>query len=343
MTQRVPRGSTFSMRMPLSGTHVTYFIPDLLEGAQLDLRDAAAAIVKVQSQMGDRARSVLPLFMSACFRTDSALRVRPETVFAAVDWALHGQMPKSTEQLRVSVGTALLSRDMCWRDRFTWVGGASPIDAWLVPPPPEHISVLLEDLVAFFSRRQSDGLTRLILGVFQWLHIHPLIDGNGRFSRFLSLKLATTGGITLAGYALASLLAWAPGKMRKQWDDLRGGCIDFACERLVEVSREVASLAEELSAVYGKIFERYKAGSPHMSRIALERAVNVTLFTGGIVPLSLLAQDRKSQLKLRSRLLDVTRCDADNDAAILVDVRDAVARLEASFGGSDFINSTAPG
>lgn len=90
------------------------------------------------------------------------------------------------------------------RDSLTWVDGATFQDAWLVPPPVAHIASLLADLREFLGRELGCACPTQIaqMFLFQFTHIHPLSDGNGRFARLwmsaLSLASQDSGGLALS-------------------------------------------------------------------------------------------------------------------------------------------------
>lgn len=66
-----------------------------------------------------------------------------------------------------------------------WVGGTSPLDAAYVPPPPEHVPGLVEDLVRFANSRAHDPITQAAAVHAQFETVHPYGDGNGRIGRVL--------------------------------------------------------------------------------------------------------------------------------------------------------------
>lgn len=90
------------------------------------------------------------------------------------------------------------------RDCLTWVDGATFQEAWLVPPPVADIASLLADLREFLARELACACPTQIAHIFlfQFTHIHPLSDGNGRFARMwmsaLSLASKDPGGIALS-------------------------------------------------------------------------------------------------------------------------------------------------
>jgi Fic family protein len=100
-----------------------------------------------------------------------------------------------------------------------WIGGNdyNPCGADFVPPPPEFVPDLLEDLVIFLNSDDLSPLVQAAIGHAQFESIHPFADGNGRVGRALvhlvlrrrglasryvppiSLALATTARDYVAG------------------------------------------------------------------------------------------------------------------------------------------------
>jgi Fic family protein len=100
---------------------------------------------------------------------------------------------------RQLMGSSALPGAMIGRFRMTqsWVGGTSPRDAALVPPPPDLVEPLMADLVAFANSEQSDPVTQAAVAHAQFETIHPYADGNGRIGRILvGWILARRLGIT---------------------------------------------------------------------------------------------------------------------------------------------------
>lgn len=73
------------------------------------------------------------------------------------------------------------------RNVQNWIGGSgyTPVGASFVPPPPEEVPLLLEDLVAFVNRTDVPPLLQAGIAHAQFETIHPFADGNGRVGRAL--------------------------------------------------------------------------------------------------------------------------------------------------------------
>jgi Fic family protein len=73
------------------------------------------------------------------------------------------------------------------RTEQNWIGGSdfNPLRASFVPPPPQAVSSLLEDLVTFCNGDQLPAVAQAAIAHAQFETIHPFADGNGRTGRAL--------------------------------------------------------------------------------------------------------------------------------------------------------------
>jgi Fic family protein len=73
------------------------------------------------------------------------------------------------------------------RREQNWIGGNSynPCGAAYVPPPPEAVPALMEDLCEFCSTDDLSPLAQAAIAHAQFETIHPFADGNGRTGRAL--------------------------------------------------------------------------------------------------------------------------------------------------------------
>ncbi len=71
------------------------------------------------------------------------------------------------------------------RTEQNWIGGQSPVDAAFVPPPPEEVVPLLDDLCTYLSGDDHPPLVQAALAHAWFETIHPFADGNGRTGRAL--------------------------------------------------------------------------------------------------------------------------------------------------------------
>lgn len=83
------------------------------------------------------------------------------------------------------------------RDEQNWIGGndRNPVGATFVPPPPEYVRPLLDDLERFTARDDLDALTQSAIAHAQFETIHPFLDGNGRVGRALVYAILRRRGL----------------------------------------------------------------------------------------------------------------------------------------------------
>lgn len=99
------------------------------------------------------------------------------------------------------------------RSEQNWIGGSShnPCSAAFVPPPPEHVPPLLEDLCSFCNESSLPAVVQAAIAHAQFETIHPFVDGNGRTGRALiHLVLRRRGLATRVLVPVSLVLAtWA--------------------------------------------------------------------------------------------------------------------------------------
>lgn len=73
------------------------------------------------------------------------------------------------------------------RTQQNWIGGSSynPCSAAFIPPPPECVPDLLEDLCRFCNDDSVPAVAQAAIVHAQFETIHPFVDGNGRTGRAL--------------------------------------------------------------------------------------------------------------------------------------------------------------
>ena len=88
---------------------------------------------------------------------------------------------------RLLAGTRLEAYAGCIRSEQNWIGGSeyNPCSATFVPPPPEYVRDLLDDLCGFCNDDELPAVAQAAMAHAQFETIHPFVDGNGRTGRAL--------------------------------------------------------------------------------------------------------------------------------------------------------------
>jgi Fic family protein len=169
--------------------------PELAPLARLLLRSESIASSKVEGMQVD-ARTLA----RAEANQDAGRRVGPESaeILANIDaMQLAIERASTTDPIAsadiLTVHAALMGRgaaaQMAGRIRSTqnWIGGNdyNPCGADFVPPPPDEVVRLLDDLAGFCNQEDLPPLIQAAVAHAQFETIHPFEDGNGRTGRAL--------------------------------------------------------------------------------------------------------------------------------------------------------------
>jgi Fic family protein len=162
------------------------------------------------------------------------------------------------------------------RDRQNWIGGNAynPGRADFVPPPPEHVKPLMDDLVAFMNRTDVPPVVQAAIAHAQFETVHPFADGNGRVGRALIHVVLRRRGLAPRYVPPVSLVlaadakAYVAGLTAFREDRPADWILLFA--RAIE---RAAAKASELALRLAELQERWRerAGRPrrHSSAEAL--------------------------------------------------------------------------
>jgi Fic family protein len=193
---------------------------------------------------------------------------------------------------RLLTGTRLEAHGGCIRSEQNWIGGSdyNPCSAVFVPPPPETVRDLLEDLCRFCNEDSLPAVAQAAIAHAQFETIHPFADGNGRTGRALvhfvlrrrdlatrvlppiSLMLATWADDYIAGLQATRYRGPASSAAAHEGINLWVARFAAACQRAVADAtnfEEGAQLLQrewraKLGSAPGKLSCRSSA--PHIAR-----------------------------------------------------------------------------
>lgn len=211
---------------------------------------ASSRIERIDASIDDYARAFhgsraneAATSMVAATRALDALLTRAET-----DGAV--RVPALLEAHRILLAGEPAERAYAGRlrDMQNWVGGSdhSPRGALLVPPPPELVPALLDDLASFTARTDVPALLAASIGHAQFETIHPFTDGNGRIGRALVNAVLRARGVTsFVALPIASALIARRDAYFAALDAFRDGEAEVLCLQFAVA----ATIAAEESAM----------------------------------------------------------------------------------------------
>jgi Fic family protein len=207
----------------------------------------------------------------------------------AMSWALQtvrtgGEITLDTlleAHRRLLAGTPLGEMGGQIREEQNWIGGSNynPCSAAFVPPPPESVPRLLQDLCAFCNTDSLPTVTQAALAHAQFETIHPFADGNGRIGRALvhlilrrrglaarvlppvSLVLATWSRDYVAGLTATRYIGRPDSEDATEGLNRWVGLFATACRRAVEDAEAFEEQVSVLQRTWRTRLGRVRAGS----------------------------------------------------------------------------------
>lgn len=198
-----------------------------IEGVAIsNKRLARAAFERTGKRRADgRATEVLGNVAAMKRAIELGEKAEPFTVADILD--IHHTLLKDTDDREIA-GVI--------RDKQNWIGGNdyNPVGATYVPPPPEHVRDLLDDLCRCIERVDLPPVAKAAVVHAQFENIHPFADGNGRTGRALIYAtLRRTGEIGRYIPPISLILgaephAYIDGLGAYSQGDVSGWCATFA-------------------------------------------------------------------------------------------------------------------
>jgi Fic family protein len=147
-----------------------------IEGLVLSQRRLARAEAEEPDARDETARSVLGNVVAMEHAVALGACARPLRLKDVLDIHRHLMLATTTPEIAGKL-----------RDRQNWIGGNAfnPGRADFVPPAPERVKDLMDDLVAFMNRPDLPTVVQAAIAHAQFETIHPFADGNGRVGRAL--------------------------------------------------------------------------------------------------------------------------------------------------------------
>ena len=198
---------------------------DATAAALADSEALARLLLRAESVASSRIEG-LEVGGRRLLRADAARRlgVEPRDVTAkeilgnidAMAWTVDSMRPAGDigvdtlleAHRRLLAGTRLEEHGGRVRTVQNWIGGSdyNPCSASFVPPPPETVPDLLDDLVRFCNSDSLPAMAQAAVAHAQFETIHPFVDGNGRAGRALIHLVLRRRGLGLRTLPPVSLI-----------------------------------------------------------------------------------------------------------------------------------------
>lgn len=167
-------------------------------------------------------------------------------------------------------------------------------EGYYLPPEPKDVEELMEDLVAWINSQNTQKVPSPIkAGILMWqfLTIHPYIDGNGRTARMLATYILHLGGFGLKG--LFVLESFYDRNISEYYKNLQMGLhhnfyfgrndcditkwLEFFIEGLAEVFEKASTVVREKSEEYTSVEpEAMRNLDPHQRIVLANLAFKYT-------------------------------------------------------------------
>lgn len=149
-----------------------------------------------------------------------------------------------------------------YRSEQNWIGGdaSGPRRASFIPPAPEAIGTLIDDLVRFCARSDIAPLQQALVAHGRFEVIHPFVDGNGRVGRML-LQQMLVHRLGLPSPVPVSI-PWSRNKdryvagLRAYQEGDVDAWIEFASGSVIEAVAWMRSATDGISAVLDELRSR---------------------------------------------------------------------------------------
>ncbi|MEA2023771.1 MAG: Fic family protein [Actinomycetota bacterium] len=168
-----------------------------------------------------------------------------------------------------------------YRSQQNWIGGDGygPRNAEYIPPPPEEVMPLMEDLARYTARTDIAPVIQAAVAHARFEVIHPLVDGNGRVGRML-IQHVLAGRLQIPAPVPVSVPwsrdtdSYIAGLRSFQNGDL-DRWIEFAAMSIVDAVRWMHTVEQRLTALLISLEGRSRArGDSVAARIIRDLAVH---------------------------------------------------------------------
>ena len=223
-----------------------------VEGLQIGVREMARAEVQVEAGVApsQTALELLDNINAMELALGEAAEANPFGIDQIV--AVHARLLQHAPNRNVAGRV---------RAQQNWIGGNdyNPCGAEFVPPPPDEVSTLLEDLCAAMNDEILPPVVQAALVHAQFETIHPFSDGNGRTGRALvHIVLRRRGLAPRFVPPISVVLAAARSRYVAGLNAFRGDAVPAWVEHFSAATARAARLANAYIVAVEALRERWR-------------------------------------------------------------------------------------
>lgn len=149
-----------------------------------------------------------------------------------------------------------------------------------VPPPPELVPELMDDLVVFANRTDLPILAQAAIAHAQFESVHPFTDGNGRIGRALISAVLRRRGLTRrVTVPLASAMLADTRRYFSQLDSYRAGNADDFVGYVAHATIHASEAAQDSARSLSELPDRWRSIARPRARSADEALLAALLDT----------------------------------------------------------------
>lgn len=224
-----------------------------VEGMQMSARDLALAEARMEG--GRKVGSIAAEVMGNIYAMELAIdEAAAKSDFTPADiLAIHHKLMERAPNARIAGN---------FRTVQNWIGGNdyNPCGADFVPPPPEHVEPLVEDLCAYINDDLHPPLVQAALAHAQFETIHPFDDGNGRTGRALIHVVLRRRGVAPSYVPpISVVLASSRDRYIEGLTKYREDGIEAWLEHFAGAAGRSARLAAEYLEAVHQLTEKWRA------------------------------------------------------------------------------------
>lgn len=242
--------------LPLAGIASVLFRSEssassLIEGVDPGPRRMLEAEIATEDEVNDEtARRVLSNLNALRDALSTSIPAGPEDILRWHRMLMEGD----PRMARETVGA--------FRTQQNWIGGdaSGPRNAAFVPPRPEGVPGLIDDLVSFCARTDMAPVAHAAIAHGRFEVIHPFVDGNGRVGRMLLQqlllrRLEVTTPVPVSVFWSQDTDRYIAGLRSYQRGDVNAW-LEFASVSVIEAVAWMTRISKRLSVLLAEFRDR---------------------------------------------------------------------------------------